>query len=80
MGRGIALKELKRNEQALAALDKAISIEPNDPVALLHRGLTLEEMQRNEEALNAYNQAIAADATFAPAIEARSKLQQKLGL
>ncbi|MBD1935785.1 serine/threonine-protein kinase [Microcoleus sp. FACHB-68] len=80
VGRGIALKELKRNEQALAALDKAISIEPNDPVALLHRGLTLEEMQRNEDALNAYNQAIAADATFAPAIEARSKLQQKLGL
>lgn len=79
VGRGIALKELKRHDEALAAFDQAISIEPNDPVALLNRGLTLEGMQRNEEALNAYNQAITADATFKPAIEARSKLQQKLG-
>jgi tetratricopeptide (TPR) repeat protein len=80
IGQGLALVALNRNEEALNAFNQSLQLNSNDPGVWLNKGLTLEKLQRNDEALEAYNQAIAISPTFQPALDARTKLRQKLGI
>jgi tetratricopeptide (TPR) repeat protein len=47
--RGFTLRELARFDEALAALDRALQLEPDHVAALAHRGKVLSEMNRLEE-------------------------------
>ena len=58
--KGLLLLNLSRNEEALAAFDKAIAID-HAPVAYVLKGGTLNLLGRNEEALAAYNNATKLD-------------------
>ncbi|MBU3560443.1 tetratricopeptide repeat protein [Polynucleobacter hallstattensis] len=65
--RGLALKELKRLEEALVSYDKAIEINPDYAVAHCNRGNALRELQRLEEALVSYDKAIELRSNLAEA-------------
>ena len=62
--RGNALNELKRHDEALAAYDKALALNPNFAGAWHGRGNALNELKRYDEALRAYEKAL----TLAPAL------------
>ena len=67
---GIALYDLKRYEDALAAYDQAIRLNPNDVLAYfayVNRGGAFYNLKRYEGALTAYNQAIRLDPNDADA-------------
>src|SRR5689334_24189369 len=49
--RGNVLKDLKRYEEALTSLDRALALRPNLVQALCNRGNVLNEMKRFDEAL-----------------------------
>ncbi len=51
-------RDLKRYEEALAAYDQAIRLDPNYAGAYNGRGIALGELKRYEEALAAFDQAI----------------------
>ncbi len=63
--RGVALKELRRLDDALACFEKAIALKPDFPSALSNQGLVLQELKRLDEALVCYEKAIALNPDFA---------------
>jgi predicted O-linked N-acetylglucosamine transferase (SPINDLY family) len=65
--RGLALKELRRLEEALASYDKAIELSPDYAEAYSNRGNTLKELQHLEEALTSYDKAIEIKPNLAEA-------------
>jgi TPR repeat len=65
--RGIALKDLKRFEEALASYDRAIEIQPDYAEAYSNRGVALQELKRVEEAVASYDRAIAIQPDYASA-------------
>lgn len=50
-----------KHEQALAAIDKFLSNEENDPQALEHRGILLCQVGRLSDAVNAFNRALESE-------------------
>jgi len=52
-----ALNGLKRHEEALAAYEQAISLDPNYAAAYNHKGDVLNKLNRKEEAQQAYEKA-----------------------
>ncbi len=56
-----------RYEEALAAFEQALRLDPNDGLTYRMKGMALRALRRNEEALAAYEQAIVLDATDAEA-------------
>jgi tetratricopeptide (TPR) repeat protein len=58
LDKGNALRNLKRYEEALAAYEQAIRLDPNFADAYYNKGIALNELKRHEEALAAYEQAI----------------------
>ncbi len=59
--------DLKRYEEALAALEQALRLDPNEAPAYIGRGGVLLNLKRYEEALAAFDQAIRLDPNGAPA-------------
>ncbi len=78
LNKGISLMVLEREQDALVAFERATEINPNDPWGWTNRGLVLEKLGENQEALNSYNKAVELD--FAPAVEYRDNLKQKMGV
>lgn len=56
--RGMALGRLHRAEEALAAYDHAVELNPDEPSAWLNRGNQLLAQKRHEEALACYDRAL----------------------
>ena len=61
LARGNLLAEARRDEEALAAFDKAIELAPDLAQAWRGRGVVLGLGGRFEEAVAAYDAALAAD-------------------
>jgi tetratricopeptide (TPR) repeat protein len=59
--KGYAFHKLEWYEEALAAYDQAIRIDPNYTAAYNSKGYTFRDLKRCEEALAAYDQAIHID-------------------
>ena len=76
--RGIALKELKRLDEALASFDKALAIKPDYAEALNNRGIALKELKRFDEALASYDKALAIKPDYAEALNNRGNALQEL--
>lgn len=57
-GKGDALSQLKRYDEALACFDKCIQLDPSNVAAWNNKGATLVVMGRYEDALSCYDEAI----------------------
>jgi tetratricopeptide (TPR) repeat protein len=66
-GKGNAMFLLERYEGALAAYEKALQLQPNDPKTLINKGKVLYQLSRSREALDAHEQAIKSEPTNADA-------------
>ena len=75
----VALRLLKRRKEALAAYDKAITLDPDDAYFCRGRGIALDDMGRYGEALAAYDKAITLDPYFAWAHMSRGNSLDEMG-
>jgi predicted O-linked N-acetylglucosamine transferase (SPINDLY family) len=66
--RGIALRNLKRSEEALDSYDRALRIKPDYAEALCSRGNALRDLKRWEEALDSYDRALGIRPAYAEAL------------
>jgi tetratricopeptide (TPR) repeat protein len=75
---GNALRDLKRYEEALAAYEQAIRLDPNYAVAYGNKGNALRSLKRYEEAVAACEQAIRLDPNEAGAYHNKGNALDKL--
>ncbi len=73
------LHALKRDEEALAALDKGLALKPGDASALANRGNALLSLQRPQEAVTAFEEALAHDPRRPDALIGRGSARAALG-
>ena len=57
-------RNLKRYEEAIAAYEQAIRLDPNYASAYNNKGTALNDLKRYEEAIAAYEQAIRLDPNY----------------
>ncbi len=69
----------KNYEEAIAAFDQAIRLDPNDNFAFNIKGLALYELGRNEEAIAAFDQAIRLDPNNSAAYNNKGASLDELG-
>src|SRR6266702_718618 len=69
----------KEYQEALAAYEQAIRLDPNYAFAYNGKGATLDDLKRFEEALAAYEQAIRLDSKYALAYNNKGLTLDKLG-
>jgi tetratricopeptide (TPR) repeat protein len=58
--KAVALEKLGRNDEALAACDRAIALDGTLAIAHLHKGGLLNRLRRYDEALDCYERALLA--------------------
>jgi tetratricopeptide (TPR) repeat protein len=61
LGKGQALLNLGKAQEALACFEEAIALAPRNAEAHVKRGLALERLQRMDQAIESYDQALAVD-------------------
>ncbi|MGO9698347.1 MAG: tetratricopeptide repeat protein [Xanthobacteraceae bacterium] len=64
---GLILYRLKRCEEALRSLGKALAIKPDHALALCNQGLVLNELGRRDEAIASFDRALAISPDHAEA-------------
>ena len=75
---GFAHAQLKQYDAAIAAYDRAVSINANDPVIWGRQGLALEALGRVQEALTSYESAAALKEDYSLAQVGRCTMLNKL--
>jgi tetratricopeptide (TPR) repeat protein len=75
----VALAKLRRTDEALAAFDRALAIDPQDAEAHNYRGLALAQLGRTDEALTVFDCALAIDPQDARIHYSRGVVLAKLG-
>lgn len=78
-GIGLALGELGALTDAVAALDRAIEIDPDSPRHVSNRGWILHLAGRHHDAIRDFDQAIELDAGYAKAYHNRSVARAAMG-
>jgi tetratricopeptide (TPR) repeat protein len=64
---GAVLRKEGRVDEALAVLDRVLSVEPRHAAAWLERGYTLDALRETQAAGESYRRALAVDPSLAPA-------------
>jgi len=72
--RGSVLRSLKRYEEALAAYDEALAVDPSYAEALSNRGNVLQELNRPLEALDSFDKALAIRPDYVSALINRANI------
>ena len=62
--KGVALRDLGRHEEAIAAFDKAIEIDPQCAKAWNNKGIALDKLAKHEEAKEAFEKALEINPTI----------------
>ncbi len=78
-GAALAIGQLGRHGDALALLDRALAISPDDPTLRCNRGWMLHLAGRDTDALIDLDHAIALDSTYAKALQNRAAIYTSLG-
>lgn len=76
---GNAYSQANRYEEALAAYEQAIRLEPNYARSYLNKGEALSKLRRYSDALAAFDQAIRLDPNYARSYHNRGDVLSKLG-
>jgi len=76
--RGLALRDLKRLNDALASFEQALSLEPGFFDAHNNRGMVLQDLGHSEKALASYEQALKLAPDFAHAHNNRGSVLREL--
>ena len=76
--RGLALRALKRNAEALASCERALALRPDYAAAVYNRALILQDLGRHQDALNGYDRVLAMDPRNAKALVNRGLVLQEL--
>jgi tetratricopeptide (TPR) repeat protein len=61
LGKGQALLNMDKPDEALVCFDEALALEPNNADALVKKGTVLERLRKLPEAIECYDRAILAD-------------------
>ena len=61
LGKGQALLNMDKPEEALLCFDEGLALEPNNAEALVKKGTAFERLRKLPEAIDCYDRAIAAD-------------------
>ncbi|HEV2462010.1 MAG TPA: tetratricopeptide repeat protein, partial [Ktedonobacterales bacterium] len=77
--RSNVLRILGRHEEATAAIDRALAIEPNSALCWTTKGELRYEEQRHEEALRCFDHALTLNATCAEARHYQAMALRALG-
>lgn len=77
-GRGNALSNLERYEEALDCYDLALKINPDFAEALNNRGNSLFNLERYEEALDSYDRALKIRPDYVDALKNRGNVLRSL--
>jgi tetratricopeptide (TPR) repeat protein len=64
LGKGQALLNMDKPDEALVCFDEALALEPNNADALVKKGTALERLRKLPEAIECYDRAIAADSSM----------------
>jgi len=75
---GNGLRDLRRQEDAIASYDKAIALQPDYAYLSYNRGIALRELNRSEDAIASYDKAIALRPDYAEAYHNRGIAQRDL--
>ena len=67
LGKGEALENLERHEEALETISRAIGLDPENPLAWYNKGMALINLGRHEEALETISKTIELYPENAPA-------------
>ncbi|HYG48762.1 MAG TPA: sulfotransferase [Allosphingosinicella sp.] len=65
---GAVLRKENRLDEALAVLDRVVTVEPRHSAAWLERGYTLEALRAEPEAVASYRRSLELDPKLAPAM------------
>ncbi len=76
---GIALRELKRFDEALVRYDSALRLQPDHADAFNNKGNVLRDLQRHADALACYDQSLALKSTNPQACHNRGLVLRELG-
>lgn len=74
---GIAYVEKQRFEEALAAFDNSIKLEPNNPDSYVNKAISLHGLKRYKEALDAYNEGILHGVNRAECVQLERELMAR---
>lgn len=77
--KGLALAKLGRHEESLAAHDRAVELDPNDPISWYNRGVALSDLERYEEAIASYDKVLELNPNDESARNNREILRRRLG-
>jgi hypothetical protein len=78
-GKGLALHNLGRFEEAVKHFDKALEIKPDYAAAWSNKGSSLDNLGRFEEAIDCCNKAIKLDSNYASAFYNKGLVLSDLG-
>ncbi|HEY9852584.1 MAG TPA: tetratricopeptide repeat protein [Leptolyngbyaceae cyanobacterium] len=78
LNQGKTLVELRRYEEAIITLERAVQIDPKYPEAWLERGKALEKLQKYEDALRSYDEALKLQSDYSEAWYNRSVVLSEL--
>ncbi len=79
MDKGYSLTELGKLEEALAAYDEAISLQPDYAWAWARKGRTLRLLNRYEEAIACYNESLRIQPGYAWAWKGKGIVLERMG-
>lgn len=78
-GRGAALVAVGRHADAITALDRALSLDPENEIAWINKGTALARLGRLSEALKCYNSAIKVNPSYEVAWNNKGNALARLG-
>lgn len=79
LAHGIAFERQKRNHSALAAYDRALTLDPGFEPAAMRKAMLLEDLERFDQALAIYDALLAANPGHSAAASNRAGLLLQLG-
>lgn len=66
--------------EAFEYCNKAMELQPNEPIIYHRRGLLYFQMEKNREAINDYNMALKINPNYYPSLICRGIIKDELGL